>query len=166
MNSPRSNYIFATLKKHQLLAIILVVLLGTALLVLSSSNAQHRASKESKRTAKTKKTTTSAAEKADLARLSNRPFNLMLRRQDPGEALQPISSPAVKFVESRPLSQVAKKQTRVDRNESDEEEREAAENRAIRHVTPQALADASVADGLSRDTVIQKTCPAAICRCL
>src|SRR5262245_27357416 len=110
MNPPRSNYFLATLKRHQLLTITLVVLVASAIFLVSSSDAQHRASKERTRSTKSKSKTPGASptdKDLDLARLANRPFNPALRRQDAMETLQPISSPAVRFAESLPLSEVA-----------------------------------------------------------
>jgi uncharacterized repeat protein (TIGR01451 family) len=83
-------------------------------------------------------------------------------RQSSYQSLEPISSAAVNFAESRPLSEIAKK--RITRTtpagESDEEESEAAENWVTRRVTPEALARASVAGGVKRDAAIQSDLPA------
>ena len=75
---------------------------------------------------------------------------------------EPISSQAVGFAETRPLSELAKLPAarNVEHDEGEGEGREAAENRAIKHPTAEALARASVPGGIQRDTVIQTTLPA------
>jgi hypothetical protein len=77
------------------------------------------------------------------------------------QRLEPISSPAVGFAETRPLSEIAKRapKGRIARENPEGEEHEGAENRAIKHPSAEALAKASVPGGIQRDTVVQTTVP-------
>src|ERR1051325_2328624 len=83
-----------------------------------------------------------------------------------GLSPEPESSQAVGFAVSKPLAEVARNQrkpTAAEREEArQEEDREAAENRVTRVVSPQARAEAdeAAARGVVRDTAIQTNAPA------
>ncbi|MDQ2920805.1 MAG: hypothetical protein M3R52_04200, partial [Acidobacteriota bacterium] len=78
---------------------------------------------------------------------------------------EPISSQAVGFAETKPLREIAKQApAKLSREEAaefqEEAEREAAENRAVKHPTAEALERASVPGGMQRDTAIETSIPA------
>jgi uncharacterized repeat protein (TIGR01451 family) len=143
--------------------IAIVVLLAPVVLLLPSSSAQQsRARVERSDSRKTVGEKKGKREKLPAAPAANavpvkKPF-----RQDSFLSPEPVSSEAVNFAESRPLSEVAKKRlTRTTQTaESGEEESEAAENWVTRRVTAEAQARAAVAGGVKRDTAVQSDIPA------
>ena len=97
-----STLTFKALKRHQWLVITLIVMLGATILVLSSGSAQRRASKEAGKI--TRKKSVKNEKDPDTERLFNRPLAARLGMQGGSEVLQPISSTAVGFAESRPTT--------------------------------------------------------------
>src|SRR6476469_8405744 len=88
-------------------------------------------------------------------------FGMISLKPSQPQSPQPISSRAIGFAETRPLSEIAKQAPRrIERIEGDEsEDREAAENPHIKTPTAQALVAASVPGAIAKDTALQIPAP-------
>src|SRR5205823_10753901 len=149
MKNARHPRTFGRNRRTRIILIAIISLLVPVMLLLQSSRAQIASHTGSSKTATSRLSSASGFGLASV-------INSAKQRQGP----QPISSQAVGFGETRPLAEIAREQPAAPSREDREgEDREAAENPVIKHVSPQALADASREGGVVKDGALQTSIP-------
>jgi len=146
--------------------LFLLLLVGMVSLLLlptsSASRFQNKPSREAKAETSTPatKVNKSTQRKSAAGNASARSFAKSRAAALPQAASPtPVSSAAVNFAESAPLSQIATESAAV---EFDQEENEAAENRTVRDVTAAAISRAqkmSTSEAMKGDAAIQTSAP-------